>query len=253
MLKHTIPASLREQIVTAVDQAIEDDNLDNLTDLSGRITDAVLAVVLPATHTTACLARDSEAAVQRVIALYERWVKAGPPPLGTSINRWVDSRLAELHNALLNPSQGTEEQGAPVDWQGIAQQRERELKAVGEARRRAEMAIARVRLIKKAPSRSAFNRQANAVDDGWDQALDAVHAALGAPERCETGNARKDHPVHELLAALERGEPHASAVELVGRYYDSIHQLCCPYDHSERRPGYAAAANRAALDETEEV
>ncbi|WP_405960582.1 hypothetical protein OG235_24620 [Streptomyces sp. NBC_00024] len=150
------------------------------------------------------------------------------------------------------PLQGSEEQGAPVDWQAIAQQRERELKTEGEARRRAEMAIARVRLIKKAPSRSAFNLQANAVDDGWDQALDAVHAALGTPERCETKNARKDHPVHELLAALKAGVPHPTPVGLVGRYYEAIHKVCCPYDHSERRPGYAAAANRAALDESQE-
>lgn len=159
---------------------------------------------------------------------------------------------AEARARVETPLQDSEEQGAPVDWQAIAQQRERELKTVGEARRRAEMAIARVRLIKKAPSRSPFNLQANAVDDGWDQALDAVHTALHTPERCETGNARKDHPVHELLAALKADLPHPDPVDLIGRYYDSIHELCCPYDHSEHRPGYAAAANRAALAEPKE-
>jgi len=38
------------------------------------------------------------------VDLYERWVKAGPPPLGTSMSRWWDRRLAELHNAILPPS-----------------------------------------------------------------------------------------------------------------------------------------------------
>ena len=36
----------------------------------------------------------------RVQALAERWVKAGPPPLGVSLARWWDMRLAELHNAI---------------------------------------------------------------------------------------------------------------------------------------------------------
>ncbi|MCL6733320.1 hypothetical protein [Streptomyces neyagawaensis] len=151
--------------------------------------------------------------------------------------------------ALSATDQPGDDQDAPVDWQAIAEQRERELRTVGEARRRAEMAIARVRLIKKAPSRSPYNLHANAQDDGWDQALDAVHGALAAPERCETKNARKDHPVHELLAALEAGIPHPDPVGLIGRYYQAIHELCCPYDHTEPRPGHAAAANRATLDE----
>jgi hypothetical protein len=38
----------------------------------------------------------------RVIALYEEWVKAGPPPFGTSLARWWDQRLVELHDAILN-------------------------------------------------------------------------------------------------------------------------------------------------------
>ncbi|MFJ4009430.1 DUF6011 domain-containing protein [Streptomyces sp. NPDC090026] len=40
-----------------------------------------------------------------------------------------------------------EGQAAPVDWQAIAKQRERELKAVGEAQHRAEAALARVRAV----------------------------------------------------------------------------------------------------------
>lgn len=112
---------------------------------------------------------------------------------------------------------------------------------------RAEAAIARVRLIKKAPGRSPYNTHSNAQDDGWDQALDAVHEALGEPERCQPKSAGKDHPIHELLEALKRGVPHPAPTDLVGRYYRAIHAECCPYDHTEPRPGYAAAANRAAL------
>jgi hypothetical protein len=200
----------------------------------------------------AALHQSAEQDVSRVTALYEQWVQAGPPPLGTSISRWRDARLAEMWAALSPSDQPRQEQGAPVDWQAIAEQRERELKRVGEARRRAEMAIARVRLIKKAPGRSPFNLAANAQDDGWDQALEAVRAALGAPERCETGDARKGHPVHELLAALEAGVPHPDPRDLIGRYYQAIHELCCPYDHTEQRPGHAAAANRAILDHPKE-
>lgn len=123
------------------------------------------------------------------------------------------------------------------------------VRCMREELRRAEMAIARVRLVKKAPSRSPHNLHANAQDDGWDQALDAVHNALGTPECCTTKNAGKDHPVHELLAALTSGLPHPEPIDLIHRYYNSIHELCCPYDHAEPRPVYAAAANRAALDE----
>lgn len=168
------------------------------------------------------------------------------------IGRHATQLYAQALSRVETPLQDSAEQGAPVDWQAVAQRREHELKTVGEARRRAEMAIARVRLIKKAPGRSPFNPQANAQDDGWDQAIGAVHAALAAPERCETGNARVDHPVHELLAALKADAPHPDPVDLIGRYYDSIHELCCPYEHSEPRPGHAAAANRAALNEPKE-
>ncbi|WP_019328838.1 hypothetical protein [Streptomyces sp. TOR3209] len=51
----------------------------------------------------AALHRSAEDTVTRVIALYEQWVKAGPPPLGTSTARWWDARLVELHNAIQPP------------------------------------------------------------------------------------------------------------------------------------------------------
>jgi hypothetical protein len=58
----------------------------------------------------AALHRSAEQDVSRVIDLYERWVKAGPPPLGTPIARWWDARLAELHDAILPPTNHTTEQ-----------------------------------------------------------------------------------------------------------------------------------------------
>ncbi|MCX4703898.1 hypothetical protein [Streptomyces sp. NBC_01373] len=48
--------------------------------------------------------------VTRVIDLHERWVKAGPPPLGASLARWWDKRLVELHNAIRPPDGQTQEQ-----------------------------------------------------------------------------------------------------------------------------------------------
>jgi hypothetical protein len=110
--EHPEPASspLREEIAAAIyernnpghrwAEAHPDDRL-----AYGFDADAVLAVILPATRITATLARMSEADVQRVINLYERWVKAGPPPLGTSVSRWWDARLVELHHAILPPEQ----------------------------------------------------------------------------------------------------------------------------------------------------
>ncbi|MFB8772128.1 hypothetical protein [Streptomyces broussonetiae] len=51
----------------------------------------------------AALPRSAEQTVTRVIDLHERWVKAGPPPLGTPMSRWWDKRLVELHDAILPP------------------------------------------------------------------------------------------------------------------------------------------------------
>ncbi|WP_309029074.1 hypothetical protein [Streptomyces alfalfae] len=50
------------------------------------------------------LHRSAEQDVTRVIALYEQWVKAGPPPLGVLLSLWWDARLAELHDAILPPT-----------------------------------------------------------------------------------------------------------------------------------------------------
>lgn len=40
----------------------------------------------------------------RLTALYERWVKAGPP-LGVSMSRWWDARLIELRDAITPPQE----------------------------------------------------------------------------------------------------------------------------------------------------
>ncbi|MFJ8538138.1 hypothetical protein [Streptomyces sp. NPDC093591] len=55
------------------------------------------------TRVFAALHQSAEQDVTRVIALYERWVEAGPPPLGTPVARWWDARLIELRNATLPP------------------------------------------------------------------------------------------------------------------------------------------------------
>jgi hypothetical protein len=62
------------------------------------------------TRVFAALHRSIEQDVSRIIALYERWVKAGPPPLGVSVSRWWDARLVELHDAILPPTAHPEEQ-----------------------------------------------------------------------------------------------------------------------------------------------
>lgn len=61
----------------------------------------------------AALHRSAEEDVTRVIDLYEQWVKAGPPPLGTSLARWWDARLAELHTAIRQPADQPEESTTP--------------------------------------------------------------------------------------------------------------------------------------------
>lgn len=66
------------------------------------LVDALLAAILPTTRLTAELARSAEQDVSRVIALYETWLAAGPPPIGTSMSRWWDQRLTELRDAI-NP------------------------------------------------------------------------------------------------------------------------------------------------------
>ncbi|MEU3683735.1 hypothetical protein AB0E99_22745 [Streptomyces sp. NPDC030592] len=108
---------------------------DVLAETYERVSGAPEAAELETTaRALSGLHRSAEDTVTRVITLHEQWVKAGPPPLGASLARWWDARLAELHKAIVPPT----EQGAPIDWQAIAEQRERELKAVGEARHKAE-------------------------------------------------------------------------------------------------------------------
>lgn len=58
----------------------------------------------------AALHQSAEQDVTRVINLYERWVKAGSPPLGGSVSRWWDGRLAELHDVILPPEDQPEGQ-----------------------------------------------------------------------------------------------------------------------------------------------
>ncbi|MET8765500.1 hypothetical protein [Streptomyces sp. NPDC004658] len=96
---------LRDQIADAIGST----NLNVWAKgLRYRAADAVLAAIQPGARATATLARMADADMQRVIALYERWVKAGPPPLGASITRWWDTRLAELHAAILRPEEHEE-------------------------------------------------------------------------------------------------------------------------------------------------
>lgn len=55
-------------------------------------------------------------------------------------------------------------------------------RAATVAQAEAQAALDRVSAIAKAPARSDFNRYANAQDDGWDQALDSVRAAVDGTE-----------------------------------------------------------------------
>lgn len=55
------------------------------------------------TRTFAALHQSAESDVSRVVALYEQWVADGAPPLGTSMARWWDKKLVELHNAIRTP------------------------------------------------------------------------------------------------------------------------------------------------------
>jgi hypothetical protein len=50
---------------------------------------------------------DAEQRVQRIAELRDRWLMAGPPPLGTPLARWWDKRLAELNAALDEPAPAT--------------------------------------------------------------------------------------------------------------------------------------------------
>ncbi|MEV8042427.1 hypothetical protein AB0P02_01100 [Streptomyces griseoluteus] len=73
-----------------------------LDDRAVRFTDwdQALAVIQPGAVITNPLTHTADVGVKRVISLYEQWVKAGPPPLGTPTARWWDKRLAELRGVL---------------------------------------------------------------------------------------------------------------------------------------------------------
>lgn len=106
-------SALREQLAAAI-QSIpflelrqEEGEFVRVTAYVPDLIDAVLRVILPATRVTATLFRDSEATVQRVIDLHDRWKQAGGPPIGISMSRyfqWWDAHLAELHDAILPPT-----------------------------------------------------------------------------------------------------------------------------------------------------
>lgn len=70
--------------------------------------------ILPTTRLLGALHKSAHDDVTRVINLYERWVKAGPPPIGTPTARWWDQRLAELRNAILPTDQPAGDNGPSV-------------------------------------------------------------------------------------------------------------------------------------------
>ena len=64
-------------------------------ELHGRLTAAINALGKSETELATL-----RASVTRVRDLADRWVKAGPPPLGVPLARWWDARLAELCGAI---------------------------------------------------------------------------------------------------------------------------------------------------------
>lgn len=140
------------------------------------------------------------------------------------------AKLNDIASALLAPQWGSEvgiippdhplyvgerpteqrEQGAPVDWQAIAGQRERELKKVGEARHRAEQVeellhiahetsntseAARARAVQRAEQAEAAIARVQALAEQWQAAMrpgethpaaQQIHAALGQAAPKET-------------------------------------------------------------------
>ncbi|WP_445524771.1 hypothetical protein [Streptomyces cyslabdanicus] len=66
-----------------------------------KLAGAAVAAILPTTKLLGALHESAEQDVTRVIDLYERWCKAGPPPLGISLSRWWDERLVELRHAVV--------------------------------------------------------------------------------------------------------------------------------------------------------
>lgn len=71
------------------------------------------------------------------------------------------------------------------------------------------------------------------------------------PARCVPAVAGPDHPIHALTEALtaDRALDHLDAGQLIRRYYDAVHTVCCPLEHDDPRPGRAAEADLAQLTE----
>lgn len=103
----TLHALLTEAIGGAPYQELRQDEGQPMTITAcvPDLVDAVLAAILPTTRLLGSLHRSAHDDVSRVIDLYERWIKAGPPPIGTPMSRWWDVRLVELHDAILPPEQ----------------------------------------------------------------------------------------------------------------------------------------------------
>lgn len=122
------PTALRDQLTASLDEGFRTFDADKTEDayLIEHLIDAVLGPLQPRlaalaayenaiTWHTDCLscartldssiretwrAEKAEGTVTRITALYEQWVKAGPPPLGASMARWWDRRLVELRAAI---------------------------------------------------------------------------------------------------------------------------------------------------------
>jgi hypothetical protein len=80
------------------------------------------------TRVFAALYRSAEDTVTRVIDLVERWTAAGPPPIGTSMARWWDTRLVELRNAI-NPAPEQRRPDNPAPDDQLREQYAQELHA----------------------------------------------------------------------------------------------------------------------------
>lgn len=102
-------SALREQIAAAIYEKCNPghrwvDAHPHDVLIYGSDADAVLTVVLPHGKFLGDQLRHSGAVIERVIALHERWVQEGPPPLGVPLARWWDKRLVELHDAIVPPT-----------------------------------------------------------------------------------------------------------------------------------------------------
>ncbi|MFJ5259114.1 hypothetical protein ACIQAC_01385 [Streptomyces sp. NPDC088387] len=74
-------------------------------DIADSVTVEAKRLLERRTTTLRLRAEQAEAASERVREMAERWVAAGPPPLGTSVSRWWDARLVELHHAIRPPEE----------------------------------------------------------------------------------------------------------------------------------------------------